>query len=201
MYPHRCSLGTLRVLQESPESSGMWEEQLRRKQLLPGLLGTDTGLSQCGHTLCVPCQLQGSNQSTAWLSSPKKSDPTVQLMFSGILAVDSKVFTGSWTFAFNSFGSILDETRGSLAPGLCGDVCRALEQHCAAGNGVLIHSKWFEAIVTCSKSRFTADLRLSCSLSRTHLYNFFFIMLQGLLSFRDGRFLIRQIVPLEMKLS
>lgn len=88
-----------------------------------------------------------------------------------------------------------------LVPGLCGGMCRALEQHHAAGNGVLIHSKWFEATVTCSKSHFAADLRLSCSLSRAHLYNFFFIMLQGPLSFRDGRFLIRQIVPLEMKLS
>lgn len=146
-------------------------------------------------------QLQDSNQSTAWLSELKKKVSSMQLIFSDILAVGLEVFTGSWTFAFNGFGPIQDETRGFLAPRLCGGVCRAREQHCAAGNGVLIHSKRFEETVTCSKSHFAADLRLSFSLSRAHLYNFFFIILQSPLSFRDGRFLIRQIVPLEMELS
>lgn len=64
---------------------------------------------------------------------------------------------------------------------------------------MLNHSKCFVATVT----------RANCSRAnvKTLLYPFqdslelLFITLQGPLSFKDGRFLIRQIVLLEMKLS
>lgn len=82
LYPYRCSLGTLRALQEPPELSGLWQEQLRRKQLLPDPLGTDSVLSQCGHTLCVPCQLQDSNHSKHCLAVITKKKEIIPLFTS-----------------------------------------------------------------------------------------------------------------------
>lgn len=74
-----------------------------------------------------------------------------------------------------------------------------LEPFCNHLFVVLTHSKCFEATVTHAKC--------SGANVKTLLYPFqdslelFFIMLQGPLSFKDGRFLIRQIVLLEVKPS
>lgn len=165
MYPYRCTLGILRVLQEPPEPSGMWEQQL-----LPG--HRHRVIMVWPHTVCpMPAAGLKPKHCLAVMAKKNKcphySDHSqwqlwVQNYSLGLEVWPLIVLAPFWM----ELGDPLHQD----------SLWKCVQSPWAAlccWNWVLIHSKWFEATVACSKFHFAADLRLSCSLSRAHLYNLF----------------------------